>query len=106
MGCRGLCNCRRLRAIVCGRSFHSIIAGEVFKLLWSAQTRGTHGDHIALDHDGRNARARAERVQVFLAEDGQSSAAMMLRHNMSIDTDPQQHEAASPQVLVVRSSLR
>ena len=26
--------------------------------------------------------------------------------NMSIDTDPQQQEAASPQVLVVRSSLR
>jgi hypothetical protein len=27
-------------------------------------------------------------------------------HNKSIDTDPQQQEAASPQVLVVRSSLR
>ena len=26
--------------------------------------------------------------------------------NMSIDTDPQQQEAASPQVVVVRSSLR
>jgi hypothetical protein len=26
--------------------------------------------------------------------------------NMSIDTDPQQQEAASPRVLVVRSSLR
>jgi len=26
--------------------------------------------------------------------------------NMSIDTDPQQQEAASPQVLVVRSSSR
>jgi hypothetical protein len=26
--------------------------------------------------------------------------------NMSIDTDPQQQEAASPQVLVVRSFLR
>jgi hypothetical protein len=26
--------------------------------------------------------------------------------NMSIDTDPQQHPAASPPVLVVRSSLR
>jgi hypothetical protein len=28
-----------------------------------------------------------------------------MRHNLSIDTDPQQQEAASPQVLVVRSSL-
>lgn len=28
------------------------------------------------------------------------------RFNMSIDTDPQQQEAASPQVLVVRSFLR
>jgi hypothetical protein len=27
-------------------------------------------------------------------------------HNMSIDADPQQQEAASPQVLVVRSFLR
>ena len=26
--------------------------------------------------------------------------------NMSIDTDPQQQEAASPRMLVVRSSLR
>jgi hypothetical protein len=26
--------------------------------------------------------------------------------NLSIDTDPQQHKAASPQVLVVRSFLR
>jgi hypothetical protein len=29
-----------------------------------------------------------------------------MRLNMSIDTDPQQQEAASPQVLVVRSFLR
>jgi hypothetical protein len=28
-----------------------------------------------------------------------------LPHNMSIDTDPQQQEAASPQVLVVRLPL-
>jgi hypothetical protein len=27
-------------------------------------------------------------------------------HNMSIDADPQQQEAASPRVLVVRSFLR
>jgi len=27
-------------------------------------------------------------------------------HNLSIDTDPQQQEAASPQMLVVRSFLR
>jgi len=27
-------------------------------------------------------------------------------HNISIDTDPQQQEAASPHVLVVRSFLR
>ena len=27
-------------------------------------------------------------------------------HNLSIDTDPQQQEAAPPQVLVVRSFLR
>jgi hypothetical protein len=31
---------------------------------------------------------------------------MKLRPNMSIDADPQQQEAASPQVLVVRSFLR
>jgi hypothetical protein len=29
-----------------------------------------------------------------------------MRLNMSIDTDPQQQNAASPQVLVVRSFLR
>jgi hypothetical protein len=29
-----------------------------------------------------------------------------MRPNISIDTDPQQQDAASPQVLVVRSSLR
>jgi hypothetical protein len=29
-----------------------------------------------------------------------------LRHNISIDTDPQQQEAASPLMLVVRSFLR
>jgi hypothetical protein len=29
-----------------------------------------------------------------------------MRPNMSIDTDPQQQEAASPQMLVVRSFLR
>jgi hypothetical protein len=29
-----------------------------------------------------------------------------MRHNLSIDADPQQQEAASPQVLVVRSFLR
>jgi hypothetical protein len=29
-----------------------------------------------------------------------------MRLNMSIDTDPQQQEAASPRVLVVRSFLR
>jgi hypothetical protein len=29
-----------------------------------------------------------------------------VRDNMSIDTDPQQQEAASPLVLVVRSFLR
>jgi hypothetical protein len=30
----------------------------------------------------------------------------MRRFNLSIDTDPQQQEAASPQALVVRSFLR
>jgi hypothetical protein len=30
----------------------------------------------------------------------------MTQPNLSIDTDPQQQEAASPQVLVVRSFLR
>jgi hypothetical protein len=29
-----------------------------------------------------------------------------MSHNLSIDTDPQQQEAASPQVLVVRSFSR
>jgi hypothetical protein len=29
-----------------------------------------------------------------------------MSHNLSIDTDPQQQEAASPLVLVVRSFLR
>jgi hypothetical protein len=29
-----------------------------------------------------------------------------MQANLSIDTDPQQQEAASPQVLVVRSFLR
>lgn len=33
-------------------------------------------------------------------------AASELRFNMSIDTDPQQQEAASPQVLVGRSFSR
>jgi hypothetical protein len=31
---------------------------------------------------------------------------MALRFNLSIDTDPQQQEAASPLMLVVRSFLR
>ena len=33
-------------------------------------------------------------------------AKAILPHNMSIDTDPQQQEAASPLMLVVRSFLR
>ena len=36
----------------------------------------------------------------------QTFAAAEKRFNMSIDADPQQQEAASPQVLVVRSFLR
>jgi len=35
-----------------------------------------------------------------------SEAWTVLPHNISIDADPQQQEAASPQVLVVRSFLR
>ncbi len=36
----------------------------------------------------------------------QSVETMGMRHNMSIDADPQQQEPASPRMLVVRSFLR
>lgn len=75
------------------------------ELLQRTQTRRAHGEHISLDNDSRNAWTRAERVQVLLARNVRNSVAMTLRHN-SIDTDPQQQEAASPQVLVARSFLR
>jgi hypothetical protein len=37
---------------------------------------------------------------------GTLSEVHQMTHNLSIDADPQQQEAASPQMLVVRSFLR
>jgi hypothetical protein len=39
-------------------------------------------------------------------EDGKDKLCLKLRPQLVVDADPQQHEAASPRVLVVQSFLR
>jgi len=47
-----------------------------------------------------------ERPQRLLRSQHHGAPGRCVRYNMSIDTDPQQQEAASPQMLVVRSFSR
>jgi hypothetical protein len=98
MGCGRRGNCRRLRALICGRR---IFAGPtrssegVPGQMRQPQCSIGGGPFVADVREG----PVPSGMPVFLKE-------VRMPHNMSANTDPQQQVAASPQMLVVRLPLR